>query len=201
MKASTMMVQQEFFQNPDNSEDYTMYYGIQKIFAFILLLTLMLIIIGTPVILGFYWIENLFCFHDECKKNVSVASLNEELEQKPPCQSDCKKYKKTVASLYGNGFGFLGWIVLTIWHILANFGSFTVGLKSYFNFPFSAMRTLDVSKNNIFDQIATEVWLSMLLIVGLALVLYIVGRVVGSTFASRTLKRTQLLFSEIRHVQ
>jgi len=195
LKAHAISVQQDLFKNSENQEDYTLFYGVQRIFSFVLLLALLMVVVGTPVLLGFYWIENLFCFHDECKKNVIVNSSNLLSTSKPPCQSDCNKYKKTFSSLYGNGFGFVGWVVFTLWHLIVNFDSFNVGIKSYFNFPFATMKNLDITKNNIFDQVSSEVWASMLLIVGIALVVYIVGRVVGGSIAIRNIKKAQLLIS------
>ena len=195
--AQPIATQIEFFKKPTSEEDYTLFYAIQRILAFVVLLSVLLVVMGAPVLLGFYWFENLFRFHEECKKNVIPNSKEESDRKKPPCLSDRIAYKRIYSSLYGNGFGFIGWIILTLWHVLSNFDSLSLGLKSYFSFPFAAMRDLDITQSNLFSQVSGDVWASMLLIVGISLVLYVIGRFIGNALATKYLRKANFYYLEL----
>lgn len=156
--------------------NYSPYNNILRIAILFMIIVFVLVIVSTPLILVYFLIANFFEVQKikiEIKKNHSSLKL---IEVDKNTWLNCKN---SYSAMYGNGFGVIAWILFTYFYISTYYTDFNTGLKDYFRFPFKIIN--EISNNNLTfnNPLASEIWISMLLIVGVSALCYFMGNFIG----------------------
>ena len=181
------------FQNSTGSSIYdittsrenTFIYATQVFLTFITLIFAFFIIIVTPLILFYCWINNYFGYR---KYHTLIYSLKYKSEKVP--KRVIYAYKRIFSNMYANGFGILTWALSSYYYISISYNQIGDGLLDYFNFPFKLLFGITNGTESIKDTISLDVWISMLLIVGISITLFFLGRFIGNTIIDINYKKS-----------
>lgn len=157
-------------------KNYSPYYNILRIFVISIIIILVLVIVSTPLLLVYFWIHNFFEYQKsriQIKKN-QLSLKNMEFEE-----IAWSNYKNSYSAMYGNVFGIIAWIFFTYLYVSLYYNDFNTGIIDYFQFPFKIMDSLSNNDLTLNKHIPMEMWLNMLLIIGISLGHYFLGRYIG----------------------
>lgn len=157
-------------------DNYSPYFNILRIFILAIIVILVLVIVSTPLLLVYFWIHNFFEYKKsriQIKKN-HVSLKNMEFEE-----STWRNYQNCYSALYGNGLGGFAWVFFTYVYVSIYYNDFNAGIIDYFQFPFKIMESFSDNNITLNDHIPPKMWISMLLIVGISVVHYFLGRFLG----------------------
>ncbi|MFO7674123.1 MAG: hypothetical protein R6V74_10490 [Lutibacter sp.] len=160
----------------DILNNYSPYYNILRIFILAIIVILVLVIVSTPLLLVYSWIHNFFEYQKsriQIKKN-HLSLKNMEFEE-----STWRIYQNCYSALYGNGFGFFAWVFFTYFYVSIYYTDFNTGIIDYFQFPFKIIESFSDNNITLNEHIPPKMWISMLLIVGISVVYYFLGRFLG----------------------
>jgi len=105
--------------------------------------------------------------------------------------------------MFGHGFGILAWIVSSYFYISINYNQLSVGLLDYLNFPFKLFSSVTNDTITIQNAIPLEVWGNMILIVGISILSFFLGRFMGETIININYKKFLFLITKpqvaVRH--
>lgn len=159
-----------------NLDNYSLYYNILRIFILAFIIILVLVIVSTPLILAYFWIHNFFevqKLKNQIKKN-DFSSKFTAIEE-----GTWLNYQSNYSALYGNGFGFITWVFFTYFYVSIYYNDFNTGVIDYFQFPFKIMNSLSDNNLTLNNHFPPKMWVSMLLIVGISVGNYFLGRFIG----------------------
>ena len=138
------------------------------------------------------------------KRNMEIKTSNDEqpttytlnqkytkLQELPI--SNWLSYKITYSNMIGYGFGILAWIISSNVYILTRFDDISVGFKHYFSFPFDVFYNLSSLVESSANDISPEVWMQMIIVVGVSVGSYILGWFLGGYFACKNCQRPELV--------
>lgn len=165
-------------------KEYTFIYVAQIIITFVILILAFFIIILTPLILFYCWISNYLSYQ---KYHTFIYGLKNTSKKLP--KHLISEYKHIFSSMFANGFGILTWILSSYIYISFSYNKLSDGLLDYLKFPFKLI--YGVANENITpiqDIIPLEVWASMLLIVGISIIHFYLGRFIGKTIIDSNYK-------------
>lgn len=157
-------------------DNYSPYYNILRIFILAIVVILVLVIVSTPLILVYFWIHNFFEYK---KSRIHIKKSDGSFKFIAAEESIWLNYQNTYSALYGNGFGFFAWVFFTYFYISIYYTDFNTGIIDYFQFPFKIMESFSDNNTTLNDHIPPKMWISMLLIVGISVVHYFLGRFLG----------------------
>ena len=150
------------------------YYAIQLVLNFLFLIFALFLIVFAPVFLLFNWFTNFLKYKKLKLSAISLVSMNKTVSS-----SVFSQYKNSYAFVVGSGFGFLAWIFASIFYISKSYDQFGIGFIEYFNFPFKVLSNLSTENIIISNIVSSEVWLNMLLIVGVSAIHFTIGWYIG----------------------
>lgn len=156
--------------------NYSPYYNILRIFILAIIVILVLVIVSTPVLLVYFWIHNFFEYK---KSRIYIKKSDASVKFIEAEESSWLNYQNTYSALYGNGFGFFAWVFFTYFYVSIYYTDFNTGIIDYFQFPFKIMESFSDNNITLNDHIPPKMWISMLLIVGISVVHYFLGRFLG----------------------
>jgi hypothetical protein len=166
-------------------DNYSPYNNILRIFILAIVVILVLVIVSTPLILVYFWIHNFFEYQ---KSRIQIKKSIASLKFIQVEESTWRNYQNSYSALYGNGFGFLAWVFFTYFYVSIYYTDFNTGIIDYFQFPFKIMESFSDNSITLNDHIPPKMWISMLLIVGLSVGHYFLGRFLGR-FISATFRK------------
>ena len=168
-------------------KNYSPYYNILRIFIFLIIIVFVLVIVSTPLLLVYFWINNFF---DYQKLRIQIKKSYYSLKFIKVEESTWLNYKNIYSAMYGNGFGIIAWIFFTYLYISKYYKDFNAGLIDYFQFPFKIMDGFSNNNLTLNNLIPSEMWISMLLIVGASALHYFLGRYIGRLILTTFYKKT-----------
>jgi hypothetical protein len=163
-------------QESDILKNYSPYYNILRIFILAIIVILVLVIVSTPLLLVYFWIDNFFEYQ---KSRIQIKKSDASLKFIEVEESTWLNYQTSYSALYGNGFGFFAWIFFTYFYVSIYYTDFNTGIIDYFQFPFKIMKSFSDNNITLNDHIPPKMWISMLLIVGISAAHYFLGRFLG----------------------
>ena len=95
--------------------------------------------------------------------------------------------------MFGYGFGILAWLISGNLYILTSFDDISIGFKYYFRFPFEVFNNLSSLVESSSNLISADVWMQMIIIVGVSVGSYIFGYSLGGYLACRNCKKPELV--------
>ena len=168
-----------------NGEINTFRNVVTIIFNFIIVIFAILLIITTPVLLLFNWIIHFFdCIKMKNTKHFLLKKYNALPKR------FFKNYRICYATLIGNTFGLITWILVSYLFIAKSYNHFQDGLIAYFNFPFKIFDEIVTREIDISYIIDSNLWLEMLFIVGISIINYLIGYTIGKLIVHKHLKKT-----------
>ncbi|MDP3359521.1 MAG: hypothetical protein Q8S41_09250 [Lutibacter sp.] len=167
-------------------KNYSPYDNILRIFILAIIVILVLVIVSAPLLLVYFWIHNFFEYK---KSRIHIKKSDPSVKFIANDESTWSNYKNSYSALYGNGFGFFAWVLFTYFYVSFYYNDFNAGVIDYFQFPFKIMNSF--SDNNLIlnDHIPPKMWISMLLIVGISVGHYFLGRFIGSYISANFHKK------------
>jgi hypothetical protein len=163
-------------QESDILDNYSPYFNILRIFILAIIVILVLVIVSTPVLLVYFWIHNFFEYK---KSRIYIKKSDASVKFIEAEESIWLNYQNTYSALYGNGFGFFAWVFFTYFYVSIYYTDFNTGIIDYFQFPFKIMESFSDNNITLNDHIPPKMWISMLLIVGISVLHYFLGRFLG----------------------
>ena len=160
----------------------------QIVFSLLILILAFFVIVITPLILIYCWLNNLFDYKKYPDKSSMFSSEFYDLPKHV-----FLRYRQTYSNLFGNGFGIIAWVLSSYFYVTKNIDGVSAGLAEYFSFPFKLLSSITTNGITVKDAIPTSVWISMLLIVGLSILLFFLGRHIGTSIINANHNKSQLL--------
>ena len=157
-------------------KNYSPYYNILRIFILAIIVILVLVIVSTPLLLVYFWIHNFF---EVQKSKIQIKKSDASVKFMEAEESIWLNYQNSYAALYGNGFGFFAWVFFTYVYVSIYYNDFNAGVVDYFQFPFKILESLTDHNITLNDHIPPKMWISMLVIVGISVGHYFLGRFLG----------------------
>lgn len=190
-----------FFQDSQNVE--TVEYTQLLIDTSELVLTLILITGGillmviTPVVLLYLFVENYFKF-SSLRKKIAINLLHpSQICSEPDSNSLhknlCADLLNSGTYLMASGMGLLSWILLSGLYMFFGFDSFRQGIQDYFYFPFEVFNTL--APNN-FSELSLSLnhnWFYMVCIAVMTITFYLFGKFIGKEIGKSKIKKIDLI--------
>jgi len=157
-------------------KNYSPYDNILRIFILAIIVILVLVIVSTPLLLIYFWIHNFFEYQ---KTRIQTKKSDSSVNITAIEESTWLNYRNRYSAMYGNGFGFFAWVFFTFLYVSIYYNDFNTGVMDYFRFPFKIMESFSDNNQTLNNHIPPKMWISMLLIVGVSIVHYFLGRFLG----------------------
>lgn len=177
--------------NESPVEGYFNYNGLSELVTILLLFCVTLIVVVTPLFLIFCWI---YYSREYVKKYRNKEGSKESImENGLPSngiitKSDKIEYSKTYSRMFGFGLSIIAYGISSNVYMFYTFSEFKDALINYFSFPFRVFRSLKILDKIPTNSIPlTEVWSAMLLIVGIAAAVFIIGYFIGKIIVAMRL--------------
>lgn len=147
--------------------------NIQGMCALLFVVIIVLLIILTPVVLVYNWAIN---FYDYVRnyKNKRLTALESE-----KALNIWKDYKRIYSDMSGFGYGLLAYNISAFGYMYFYFDKISEGFLFYINFPFKVYNNLSQAMNPNTAILGADVWIQMLVIIGIALLAFILGKIFG----------------------
>lgn len=147
--------------------------NIQSTCAILFVIFLVLSIVITPVLLVYNWAVNYYDYIRKYKgMDIGKYGPHKAIEK-------WKKYKRIYSDMSGFGYGLLAYNVSAFGYMFFYFDNISEGFLYYINFPFKVYNNLSNAMNPNTSLISAEVWLQMILIIGISLLAFILGKILG----------------------
>lgn len=186
-----LQLQQELeFSQIDSSMNFEgielmFYFIIQLVLNFLFLIFALFLIVFAPVFLLFNWLANFLRYKKLKRIGFSLSSMNKALST-----SLFLLYKNSYAFTVGSGFGIVAWVFSSFFYIYRSYDQFGTGFIQYFNFPFKVVSNLTTENIIISNIVSSEVWLNMLLIVGVSAIHFSIGWYIGNIIINTYRKKS-----------
>lgn len=167
-------------------KNYSPYDNILRIFVISIIIILVLVIVSAPLLLIYFWIHNFFEYK---KSRIQIKKSRSSMENMEFEESDWSNYKNSYSAMYGNAFGIIAWVFFTYLYVSIYYNDFNTGVIDYFQFPFKIMDSLSDNYITLNKHIPPKMWISMLLIVGISVGHYFLGRFIGSYISANFHKK------------
>jgi len=164
---------------------------VQIVFSLLALIFAFFVVVLTPLILIYCWLNNLYDYKKYLARSDMFFSEFYDLPKHVFI-----KYRQTYSNLFGNGFGIIAWVLSSYFYVTKNIDGISVGLAEYFSFPFKLLSSITARGITVKDAIPTSVWISMLLIVGLSILLFFLGGRIGTSIINASHNKSLLLEGE-----
>ncbi len=166
--------------------NYSPYYNILRIFICSIIIMLVLVIVSTPLLLVYFWIDNFF---EVRKSRTPIKKCDASLQLLEVEDSAWSTYKNSYSAMYGNTFGIIAWVFFTYFYVSIYYNDFNTGIIDYFRFPLKIMESLSDNNLTLNNHIPPKMWISMLFIVGISVAHYFLGRYIGSYISANFHKK------------
>ena len=183
-------------------EGYFDYSGLSELVVILLLLSITLIVVITPLVLLGCWIYYFMIYVKKFKKHKDLKhSLIEDKSADSTGLTNASKaeYSKTYSRMLGFGLGIIAYGISSNVYMMLTFSEIHQAFIEYFSFPFRVFRSMKILKEvSTASMPLTEVWKAMLLIVAISVVAFFIGYFIGKKVVTRRLaKKSKVKISSL----
>ncbi len=162
--------------------------SILEVVAVFLICCALLGVLLTPLLLLYSWVYYSFKYVNQFRDKFSVkkwitgkSDLDYESFSKPIWMN----YRETYSKMIGFGLAILAYSVSSNMYMYKNFNKFEDALIDYFSFPFKVLDNFNqISVPTQNEDVLSEIWREMYLIVGISFLVFIIGYFIGRLVVS-----------------
>jgi hypothetical protein len=172
-------------------DNYFNYTGLSEVVSLLLLFSITLIVVITPLALLGCWIYYSREYVKKFRHNKDLAQLRTEnalADHTEITESYKVQYSKTYSRMFGFGLSIIAYGISSNVYMFLKFGELREALINYFSFPFRLFQSLKVLEKIPANTIPLqEVWSAMLLIVAISAAVFFIGYFVGKIIVTTRL--------------